>query len=595
MKTKLYTIACIGLSAFALTSCLQYDDPGAELGSTQEIADEEWHSGDVDRIDFQKLPTEEGVKAAIAKLETKFKQSKTAQYSLRGGKEGNVPQAHAYQFQYSLGPDAYAQYFVVPHKDFPYSNATLTSSYDISEKFNGGPRGSYYMVKNALMPLLNHPMIDSIPEIKAVNLLYYSLAAQEMADLSGPFTYLEDKKNSKNPTDYNDLKTIYFGIVDNLDTIVACLKNYDTRPEWYKKLVDEILLNHHVTSRRLIYGEPGIKSYIAFANSLKLRMALHIVKADPVNARKWAEEAVASGVIEDPDDQQGIFPMLIGFNHPLSGISAWGDLRMSASLETLLMSLDHPNATYLWMKNSTEIENEKSKEVLEAGERVVGIRTGTYVGDGQGSGVNPYIGYSTFNTSVMNSAPLYFVKYAEVCFLRAEGAIRGWNMGGTAEQFYNEGIRNAYIEDPNNAFNSKYVQLVAGYMNKENPTPYVQRDPLGGKDWESLTKIGVKWNEADDREVKLEKIITQKYLALFPLSTEAWTELRRTGYPKLFPVLNPEDGDGTLAEGDIIRRIPWLPIDPQDQEIIANSGVPALGGQDFQYTRLWWDAPTPNF
>ena len=30
---------------------------------------------------------------------------------------------------------------------------------------------------------------------------------------------------------------------------------------------------------------------------------------------------------------------------------------------------------------------------------------------------------------------------AEVCFLRAEGALLGWNMGGTAENLYNEGIR----------------------------------------------------------------------------------------------------------------------------------------------------------
>ncbi|WP_289290074.1 SusD/RagB family nutrient-binding outer membrane lipoprotein, partial [Muribaculum intestinale] len=52
--------------------------------------------------------------------------------------------------------------------------------------------------------------------------------------------------------------------------------------------------------------------------------------------------------------------------------------------------------------------------------------------------------------------------------------------------------------------------------------------------------IGVKWNEADDDETKLEKIITQKYIGNFPMSAEAWTTFRRTGYPRLFPVyLNP--------------------------------------------------------
>ena len=116
-----------------------------------------------------------------------------------------------------------------------------------------------------------------------------------------------------------------------------------------------------------------------------------------------------------------------------------------------------------------------------------------------------------------------------------------------------------------------------------------------GPDWQSVTKIGVKWNNADDQETKLEKIITQKYLALFPLSTEAWAELRRTGYPKLFPVLNTDEGDGSINEGEMIRRIPWVPTDPIALGMVEASGIPALGGPDEQATRLWWDVDAPNF
>ena len=66
----------------------------------------------------------------------------------------------------------------------------------------------------------------------------------------------------------------------------------------------------------------------------------------------------------------------------------------------------------------------------------------------------------------------------------------------------------------------------------------------------------MKWNDSDDNETKLEKIITQKYIAIFPYSYEAWTDIRRTGYPKIFPVLNPNLGDGSLSDGDLIRRLP---------------------------------------
>ena len=169
-------------------------------------------------------------------------------------------------------------------------------------------------------------------------------------------------------------------------------------------------------------------------------------------------------------------------------------------------------------------------------------------------------------------------------------------MGGTAQFFYERGIRNAYLEDPIMAEASPYVAMVDEYMQLEKPVEYVSSDPMGdGPDWPSVTTIGVKWNEADDNETKLEKIITQKYIALFPLSTEAWAEMRRTGYPKMFPVMNPDDGDGSLEYGDIIRRIPWVPTDPVAMGMVEATGVPALGGPDEQATRLWWDVDAPNF
>ena len=455
------------------------------------------------------------------------------------------------------------------------------------------------MAKNAIMPLLNHPLVDSIPEMKAINLLYYCVAAQERADLAGPYTYLEDKMNSESPEEYNDLKTIYYGIEENLNTIVACLENYETRPDWYKEKISNMMMEYCQTSRGMLTGDFSMNSYIKLANSLKLRMAMHIVKVEPETAQRWAEEAVAGGVVENADEQQGLFPMISGFNHPLPGIAnSWGDLRMSASFESLLMSLDHPYTKYLFMPNSYDFINVKTGEVLmEAGTRICGLRSGTLVGNGQTYAQNQRQAYSTFSTDVVygSQCPTYFVKWAEVDFLRAEGALRGLNMGGTAQEFYERGIRNAYLEDPLIGA-PQYTELVDAYMAQEVPVDYIQVDPLrDGPDWASVTKIGVKWNEADDNETKLEKIITQKYIALFPLSTEAWTELRRTGYPKLFPVLNTDDGDGSIEQGEMIRRIPWVPTDPIAAAMVENSGIPALGGPDEQATRLWWDVDKANF
>lgn len=602
MKKYLMIAGSLLMSVFALQSCedgiMKYDDPGDEAGVGTTTVETTHHVGDVDTIPYLNQPTQEGVKAAIKALTTNLQQGLTGQYNMRGGKEGGAPASHAYQRQYSLGPDLYAQYFTVPHKDFMYG--TLTSTYNVSADFNGGPLGAYTMAKNAIMPLLHHPSVDSIPEIKAINLLYYCVMAQEQADLSGPFTYLEDKQNSEEPTEYNDVETIYKGIVENIDTIVVCLKNFENRPQWYKdEIVYNVLYMYDQTSLNMMLGNTTLDSYIKLANSLKLRMAMHIVKRDKDLAKKWAEEAVASGVIDCAEDQHGLFPILSYFNFPLMEIAnSWNDLRLCASFESLLMSLDHPYTKYFFLPNSGAFTNKRTGEVTPAGTRIVGLRSGTLVGDSQLLSLNERQGYSSFDNNVIGPtfAPLYFVKWAEVDFLRAEGALRGWNMGGSAQEFYERGIRNAYFDTPLFGGTPQYNSYVDEYMAREEPVDYVQVDPMGdGEDWPSVTKIGVKWNDADDNETKLEKIITQKYIALFPISTEAWTEMRRTGYPKVFPVLNTDDGDGSIPQGEMIRRIPWVPTDPVALGMVETSGIPALGGPDEQATRLWWDVDAPNF
>ena len=52
-----------------------------------------------------------------------------------------------------------------------------------------------------------------------------------------------------------------------------------------------------------------------------------------------------------------------------------------------------------------------------------------------------------------------------------------------------------------------------------------------------MNTLGVKWDEGASKEEKLQRIITQKWIANFPLSCEAWAEYRRTGYPKLFRIV----------------------------------------------------------
>ena len=563
-------------------------------------------------IDFKKAISANDAQDAMTALDVKFGQCKTGVYNMRGGKEGEVPKSHAYQYQYNLDTDNYCQYFVVTHKDFPYANNTITSTYNISG-FNGAGHSGYNLVKQIFPNLLVSPEVNNLPELKALYLLYFDLMAQENADLSGPFTYNEDKANSEDPRTYQSVKDIYYNIKQDIDNIVACWEYYDAnRDDDYKAVIENYLdmlesdgnanWNFNYYGKKYKHDHRFV-TFLHLANSFQLRLAMHMAKVEPETAKKWAEEAVQRGVIANVMEQQGVLPSTIGFTHPLVEIGCtWNDTRISASFESLLMSLDHPYTKYFFLPNANAIENLTTHAITDADTRIMGIRSGEYVGEGQSAGTNPFINYSTFDKEVIATAPLYFISYAETCFLQAEGAIRGWNMGGDAKSFYEEGIRNAYMEDPYNLENEyltteyNYTDFVEDYLKVDKAIDYTQVDPQGlGEPWPSVTKIGVAWNESDPLETKLEKIITQKYIALFPDSHEAWTELRRTGYPKLFPVLNASDGDGSIKQGEMIRRIPYRYTDPVQLGYWEATGLPALGGPDVQATRLWWDVDAPNF
>lgn len=594
MKKYIFTAACALFALSGLQSCMDFDIPGDELTGNTEKGEDVVYHGEVDKIDYRREITEAGFDAAQSNLDSYLGMMVTAQYCMRGGKEGKFPGAHQYQYQYSITIDNYAGYFVVPHNFAHGGDGVLNSTYYFNQKYNDGPNGAFILVKNALVPLLNHPDVDSIPEIKAIGLLLYNYSAQEMADTYGPFPYIDYKENKENhPYKYIPVRDIYYNIVDNLDTISACFNHYEQRPDWYKKKLDKILKKVD-----WVTDDFSIDTWNAFANSLKLRMAMHIVKVEPETAKKWAEEAVAAGVIETTAQEIALKPSVVGFTHPLVEIATtWGDTRLNASFESLLSSLKHPYMNYLFTKNSCALVNSAdNSDILQADSKVVGLRAGIQMIAGQEEKTNPRTGYSKPVSSIeIALAPLYLMKLSEVNFLKAEGVLRGWNMGeGTAQQYYEAGIRYAQVEDRNT--NSEYLNNVDTYMQLDEAVPFTYTDPMNhNNDIESVTKIGVKWNEGDSQEMKLEKIITQKYIASFPYSVESWTEMRRTGYPKIFPVLSPEDSDGSLQFGDLIRRMPF-PGDTQaaDQDV-NETGIPALGGADKMGTRLWWDLDQPNF
>lgn len=591
MKRNYIKFAVAALPLVAFSSCMDFDNPGDEFDKeTDVVLPPAPLHGDADNLEIKEV-TEEEVKTAVNSLTNDLGMLQTAQYYLMGGKNGQMPGEHQWQYVYNLTTDAYAGYTTCDQS----WGGSFEHVYSYKRDFCEGPHGRFLSMKTNLGNLLNNDLTNNIVEIKAIALLLFDHVAQENTDLYGSIALTDHKGNKEtNPFTFNKGDEIYSTIIQNIDDMVAVFDNFESRPQWYKDEINKLLRAYDALTTT-----KSIDTWKRYANSLKLRMAMHVVKVYPENAKKWAEEAVASGVIESKSDEVGLNPSTNFFSaHPLKAIqSSWSDSRVNASFVSMLASLNHPYYHYLLGTNTNNLTNTATGEVTPTGSVIVGLRAGIRMMDGQQFYSNPRVAYSQFTSDDFEFMNIYAMKWAEVDFLRAEGALRGWNMGGTAQFFYERGIKNGDCGDRFGYPTGNYEMYLDDYMAMEEPVDYEYVDPMdSSNNIASVTKIGVKWNDADDNETKLEKIITQKYIAIFPYSYEAWTDIRRTGYPKIFPVLNISLADGSLNEGDIIRRMHLPSGDLQAGiEDIQNSGLDAIGGPDVYSTRVFWDKDTPNF
>ncbi|GGC37677.1 hypothetical protein GCM10011386_32220 [Parapedobacter defluvii] len=94
------------------------------------------------------------------------------------------------------------------------------------------------------------------------------------------------------------------------------------------------------------------------------------------------------------------------------------------------------------------------------------------------------------------------ISSAEVSFILAEAALKGWSVNGSAESHYLDGIRNSLITWKQEGAYADFV-----------------------------TREGVAFNSA----TALQQIITQKWIASWTGAVEAWMDFRRTGWPDLKP------------------------------------------------------------
>jgi hypothetical protein len=301
-------------------------------------------------------------------------------------------------------------------------------------------------------------------------------------------------------------------------------------------------------------------------------MAMRLTYVDDATAKAKAAEAIASGVFETNADNALFHAPL---NRSAMIWNEWKDHVASADLQSYLNGYADPRAA-------------KMLTVFDDGRPVHGLRIGATPWDKTKAGLN----YSF--PVVRDTDPFLWMNAAEVAFLRAEYELR-WGDKAEAGRFYRDGVRLSF-EERKAGEADEYLASDATPANYANPYKLDEKETADGVTvpayaHTAASTVTPAWSDEAGFETALERIITQKWIAIFPLGNEAWAEYRRTGYPRLMPVLPEHDRSGGAVDpAKGARRIQYPAEEYAENRTNVEAAVAGeLGGKDTAGTKVWWD------
>ena len=153
-------------------------------------------------------------------------------------------------------------------------------------------------------------------------------------------------------------------------------------------------------------------------------------------------------------------------------------------------------------------------------------------------------------------------------------------MQGDAETFYEQGIRLSFEEFK--------VTGVDAYLDDDKSKPGNYVDPNHSADnYSNLSTITIKWDKSATPEEMLERVLTQKWIALYPDPLNGWSDFRRTGFPKIFPATHSANPDCKPARGQ--RRLRFADTEYNTNKENVEAAVTMLSDVRVSNgTDLWW-------
>ena len=309
----------------------------------------------------------------------------------------------------------------------------------------------------------------------------------------------------------------------------------------------------------VIFGGSAAK-WKAFGNSMMLRLAMRLTAADAATAQAWAVKAIGAGTMTSNDHIASV-KHGDGSSGRKNGHGEVFDVDQGSRISTSFMSRMNgdPRKTRLFMR-----AGDKNQDAANLIGMKNGLKNDPYT-DLDGNAI-PAAGdttvYAMAATELQSiTAPMVFQTYAEVEFLKAEAAIRGW-ISTSDKDHYEAGVTAA-------------MKMLEGIYGTE---PIADADITAFLAGDGAYKAGGSVAE------RWEQVMDQYFIATYLNEYEAYANWRRSGFPNITATRHP----GSYTNGQFMVRMIY-PTAESGSNAENYAAAVANQGADSYTTPVWWD------
>ncbi|WP_031426457.1 SusD/RagB family nutrient-binding outer membrane lipoprotein [Flavimarina sp. Hel_I_48] len=367
----------------------------------------------------------------------------------------------------------------------------------------------------------------------AVGDILKSFLFSQLTDMWGdvPYTEALEAKDGKFTPKYDNQESIYTapetGILAVLQRSAVTLQNTNT------SIAGDVMFNN------------DLGKWTRFANSLRLRYLLRI--SNRLTDFSEMQALADSGMLIESNEQNAVVPYLSAapnqFPFFTAALGAYGEHRMTKTVDSVLKLWNDPRISILYKPTQLSVTNgnPQFKGLLNGQNRETISEKDV--------NLNDISLFGSIYRDVPDGVNGQYMQYAEVQFILAEAAARGY-IAGNAQTYYQNAI--------------------AGNFNY-----YGTKVPDGYFEQEAVALTG-------NRDNDLVKILTQKWLSLITNGHEAWFNIRRTGIPALKP------GPDNLNDGRYPARYLYPESEQATNSANYQEAVKRMGGDDIN-SKVWWE------